>query len=233
MRVWASAPLPWTCSSSPGSSLSLATSATTSPPSSKELCQSADVSVLDATYIGSALSLPAIGSAGSVTRGQWPAKIWYVLRPSRNALACSNQPLTATPKSWSPYGNDQPPYGKSPSRSSSGPPGACRTPSRVRKVCRVSRMLILLRQIRGFRYGLRRPGAGRIIDYGQAYLYAHHVARRIRGRRGGQLRLGDAGRRGVRLRQRLRAAGRHLPVRAPPVPGDDRLGDHGRRPGTV
>src|SRR5689334_11760559 len=50
----------------------------------------------------------------------------------------------ATPKSWSPYGNDQPPYGKSPSRSSSGPPGACRTPSRVRKVCRVSRMLILL-----------------------------------------------------------------------------------------
>jgi hypothetical protein len=50
--------------------LSLATSATTSPPSSEELCQSADVSVLEATYFGSALSLPAIGSAGSVTRGQ-------------------------------------------------------------------------------------------------------------------------------------------------------------------
>src|SRR5690242_5158965 len=55
----------------------------------------------------------------------------------------------ATPKSWSPYGNDQPPYGNSPSRSSSGPPGACRTPSRVRKVCRVSRMLILLCLVTG------------------------------------------------------------------------------------
>ena len=48
MRVWASAPLPWTWSSSPGSSLSLVTSATTSPPSSEELCQSADVSVVEA-----------------------------------------------------------------------------------------------------------------------------------------------------------------------------------------
>ena len=76
MRVWASAPLPWTCSSSPGSSLSLVTSATTSPPSTEELCHSADVRVLEATYFGSALSLLAIGSAGSVTRGQWLLNIW-------------------------------------------------------------------------------------------------------------------------------------------------------------
>ena len=39
------------------------------------LCQSADVSVVEATYFGSALSLLAIGSPGSVTSGQWPAKI--------------------------------------------------------------------------------------------------------------------------------------------------------------
>ena len=30
--------------------------------------------------------------------------------------------------------------------------------------------------IHGFRYRLRRPGAGRIIDHGQAPLYVHHVA---------------------------------------------------------
>jgi hypothetical protein len=53
----------------------LATSVATSLPSSEELCQSADASVVEATYFGSALSLPATGSAGSVTRGQWPLKI--------------------------------------------------------------------------------------------------------------------------------------------------------------
>ena len=68
-----------TWSSSPGSSLSLVTSAATSllpPPSSEELCQSTEVSVVEATYFGSALSLLATGSAESVTRGQWPLKIW-------------------------------------------------------------------------------------------------------------------------------------------------------------
>ena len=75
IKVWASSPLPCTCSSSPGSSFSLATSAAVSPPSRQELCQSGDASVVAATYFGSALSLLAMGSAGSVTRGQWPLKI--------------------------------------------------------------------------------------------------------------------------------------------------------------
>src|SRR4029077_13520686 len=161
MSVWASSLLPCTCSSSPGRSLSLPTSAGTSPPSSTELSQSTDCRVAEATYLGSAFSLLATGSLGSVTFGQWLAKIWYVRRPSRNALACSNHPDTATPKSWSPNGNDQPPYSKLPSRSSSGPPGACMTPSRVRKVCRVSRIVVspCLPQCLGLLDGPARPNS--------------------------------------------------------------------------
>src|SRR5207253_2529212 len=37
---------------------------------------------------------------------------------------------------------DQPPCANPSLVSSSGPPGACMTPSRVRKVCRVSRMVV-------------------------------------------------------------------------------------------
>ena len=44
--------------------------AATSPPRSEELCQSTDLRVLEATNFGSALSLLAIGSSGSVTLGQ-------------------------------------------------------------------------------------------------------------------------------------------------------------------
>ncbi len=76
ISVWARSPLPWTWSSSPGCSLSLATSAATSPPPiSVVLFQSAEVSVVEATYFGRALSLLATGSPGSVTSGQCPAKI--------------------------------------------------------------------------------------------------------------------------------------------------------------
>ena len=69
-------------------------------------------------------------------------------------------------------------------------------------------------------------------DHGQADLLGDHVARRLRRRRGRQLRLGRAGRGGARVRQRPRAAGRHLPLRAPDVRGDGLLGDraHARRP---
>ena len=51
----------------------------------------------------------------------------------------------------------------------------------------------------------------------------------------GKLRLGRAGRGGARLRQRPRAAGRHLPLRAPDVRGDGLLGDraHRRRPAAL
>src|ERR1700749_4942990 len=98
------------------------------------LFQSAEVSVFDATYFGRALRGAAIGSSGSVTRGQCAAKISYVLRPSRNASASAKNSLTAAPKSSSQKANDQPPCSKPPEGSSVGPPGACITPSRVRKV---------------------------------------------------------------------------------------------------
>ena len=62
--------------------------------------------------------------------------------------------------------------------------------------------------------------------HGQADLFGNHVARRLRRRRGGQLRLGDAGRSGACIRQRPRTADRHLPVRPSDVRGDARLGDH-------
>ena len=54
---------------------SRSTSATRSPPTTIVLFHSGAESVLDMTYFGSALSFEAIGSSGSVTRGQCALKI--------------------------------------------------------------------------------------------------------------------------------------------------------------
>ena len=88
-------------------------------------------------------SLDATGSFGSVTRGQCAAKISYVLRPSSSAWDCSVCSMMSLPIISSQYFTDQPPCSKPPSRSSSGPPGACMTPSTVRNVPTTSFLMCL------------------------------------------------------------------------------------------
>src|SRR5258706_1376221 len=57
-----------------------------------------------------------------------------VLRPNRNALAWLLSSVTNSPTAGSENGACQPPWVKVSLGSSSGPPGACITPSRVRNV---------------------------------------------------------------------------------------------------
>src|SRR5205807_8952720 len=65
-----------------------------------------------------------------------------VLRPNRNALAWLLSSVTNSPTAGSRKGACQPPWVKVSLGSSSGPPGACITPSRVRNVCTVSFMSV-------------------------------------------------------------------------------------------
>src|SRR5690606_32757837 len=87
-----------------------------------------------AIHFGRVLSAMADSSAGSVDLGQEAAKISYVLRPRRNAPALVVHSVMISTSLSSKYGTSQPPWRKSLSRSSSGPPGACITPSSVRNV---------------------------------------------------------------------------------------------------
>src|ERR1700761_8602506 len=69
-----------------------------------------------------------------------------VRRPSRNALAWLVSSVTNAPTAGSGNGACQPPCVKAPRGSSSGPPGACITPSRVRNVWTVSFMPVQTNQ---------------------------------------------------------------------------------------
>src|SRR5699024_3512938 len=83
------------------------------------------------TYFGPWLICAATRSFGSVTSGQWPAKVSKVLRPSSSAEVYENQWPAARPQPSSETGISQPPRSKPPRVSSSGPPGDWETPSRV------------------------------------------------------------------------------------------------------
>src|SRR6266540_1329906 len=133
-NVWTRFELPVTAISPPACFLRRATAVAASPDSRVELCHSTLRSVREATYLGMLFSFDATGSFGSVTRGQCAAKISYVLRPSSSASDCSVCSTMSLPIMSSQYFTDQPPSLKPPSRSSSGPPGACITPSIVTKV---------------------------------------------------------------------------------------------------
>src|SRR5512133_2659992 len=81
--------------------------------------------LFEATYLVAVLT-PGHASACC---GQYDAQISKVLRPnsrSNGRFICL--PRTV-PSSASEYGADHPPYAKPPLVSSSGPPGACMTPS--------------------------------------------------------------------------------------------------------
>src|SRR6266571_5749983 len=142
-NVWIRFELPVTAISPPGCSLRRATDLAASPDSRVELGHSTLRSVRDATYFRMLFSFDATGSFGSVTRGQCAAKISYVLRPSSSASGCSVCSTMSLPIMSSQYLTDQPPCSKPPSRSSSGPPGACITPSIVRKVPTTSFLVCL------------------------------------------------------------------------------------------
>ncbi len=109
-------------------------SAATGSRTTVDPAQSACASVRLATYLGSRLSGPAMGSSGSVTFGQWLAKISYVPRPRRNAPARENTSDMNAPIGASKWGMTHPPWAKPPAVSSVAPPGACMTPSRETKV---------------------------------------------------------------------------------------------------
>ena len=129
--VRTSSPLPSTVRSV--SRLSSATAAATSPRSSTEFCQgSGSVSVVEATYLVAASSA-AVNGLPSVCFGQNPEKSSYVRRPSSSAPPA--EPMSCPrkrPRTSSLYGWNQPPWSNPPRWSSSGRPGACITPSRLR-----------------------------------------------------------------------------------------------------
>src|SRR5512139_1464813 len=83
--------------------------------------------VLDATYLVAVLT-PAHMSACC---GQYGAQISKVLRPNNKSNGLFICFLRTVPRISSEYGAIHPPYAKPPLVSSSGPPGACMTPSRV------------------------------------------------------------------------------------------------------
>src|SRR5512135_2345367 len=82
--------------------------------------------VFEATYLIAALT-PGHASACC---GQYGAQISKVLRPNNMSNGRFICLLRAVPRIGSEYGAIHPPYAKPPLVSSSGPPGACMTPSR-------------------------------------------------------------------------------------------------------
>src|SRR5215213_5452837 len=129
-RVWIRLLLPWTCISGPSCSFILLISFKTSPLTSSELLQSSFVSVFEDTYFFALLNLVANGSSLVFTYGQCAANISYVFLPSNKSkglLICFSNTV---PRKSSRYPTIQPSCLKPPVGSSSGPPGACITPSR-------------------------------------------------------------------------------------------------------
>src|SRR5690606_31373089 len=147
-------PLPCTWISPPSSCLRRATASATSPSSRRALFQESSRSVREATSFGRLFRAAAASSAGSVAFGQEAAKISYVLRPSRNAPACFVHPVMMSANVSSKYGTSQPPCRKPPSRSSSGAPGACMTPSIDTKLPTTSLRTLSLLQLRWPRNGM-------------------------------------------------------------------------------
>src|SRR6266446_6778239 len=127
ISVCRSSPLPQTCRSGPSCCLILATFSAISPFRNTDGCQSLDVLVFEATYLVAVLTPGQI----SPCCGQNAAQISKVLRPSNRSIGISNIFFTAAPIAGSSKGAHHPPYAKPSLVSSSGPPPAWMTPSRV------------------------------------------------------------------------------------------------------
>src|SRR5258707_899536 len=102
-------------------------SATKYVASNTEGCHSEEVMVFEATYFVAVLTLGQM----SPCCGQNAAQISKVLRPNNRSIGISNIFFTAVPIASSSKDAAHPPYAKPSLVSSSGPPPACMTPSRV------------------------------------------------------------------------------------------------------
>src|SRR5215211_1326559 len=97
---------------------------------SSEFFQSSLVSVFEATYFFALLIPAATGSPLVFTYGQCAANISYVFLPSNKSKVLFICLSITLPRKSSKYPATQPPCLNPPVGSSSGPPGACITPSR-------------------------------------------------------------------------------------------------------
>src|SRR4029434_7427629 len=122
--------------------LSSATFFATLPFKNTEGFHSEEVMVFEATY------LVAVLTPGQMSPccGQNAAQISKVLRPSNRSIGISNILFTAAPIASSSKGADHPPYLKPSLVSSSGPPPACMTPSRV--MCSSTVILLMFEFLR-------------------------------------------------------------------------------------
>src|SRR6266536_5994240 len=98
--------------------------------------------VLEATYLVAVLT-PGHTSACC---GQNPAQMSKVLRPNNRSNGIFICFFRAVPIISSEYGADHPPYAKRSLLSSSGPPGACMTPSR--EICSSTIIFLMIEFLR-------------------------------------------------------------------------------------
>lgn len=125
--------LPMTSRSPPSASCSSRMRATALSPGMRVVLShvsSASPSTSDRTYFGMAFIRSANGSPAR--SGHAAAIDCHVRRPNNSTSALVSASSKAPPTtSGSKKGCDQPPWAKPPSVSSSGPPGACTTPSKL------------------------------------------------------------------------------------------------------
>ena len=130
-RVRTRVGLPITTRSPPSASWSSWRRTTASSPGMRVVfsqVRSSSLSVADTTCFEMAFIRSANGSPAR--SGHAAAIVCHVRRPNSNASALVSASVKAPPTtSGSKNGCDQPPCAKPPSVSSSGPPGACTTPS--------------------------------------------------------------------------------------------------------
>src|SRR4030095_12719903 len=127
ISVWSRLPLPQMWRSGPSPCLSSATFFATLPLKNTEGFHSEEVRVFEATY------LVAVLTPGQMSPccGQNAAQISKVLRPNNRSIRIPTFFFTAAPIASSSKVAAHPPYAKPLLVSSSGPPPACMTPSRV------------------------------------------------------------------------------------------------------
>src|SRR5512146_2034663 len=113
---------------------------------SSDLLHSSFISVFEATYFFALLIPAAMGSSSVFTYGQCAANISYVFLPSNNQK--DDQFARPSPCRGSDQSRENPPaVFKTAGGSSSGPPGAYITPSRVMKDMTTSFLILFFSRV--------------------------------------------------------------------------------------
>src|SRR5439155_15822358 len=161
----------------PSSCLSFLILPTTSPSMGTVFFQSVLTGRCVTTYFVARLMASPVGS---VAFGQKPAKMSYVFRPRSRSKGWPICSPIAWPTASSKRGIDHPPYLKPPLESSSGPPGACITPSSVTNVRTISFLMfyvsLLVRNVCQSRLRGRRKLIGRGLLMGLRLASKPHFA---------------------------------------------------------